>query len=143
MAVYLAGSLWLGHQIPVGLFIQFIILQMLMMAVVASLSFWLSMLLNLDAAITISTLLYLSAALVSKLVLFMYDYMSALQQFVLKIYVFLVPQLYLFDLSQKAVHGDEWEPVAAWVMLSLVGYAALYTGVFFTLALMTFRRKAL
>jgi ABC-type transport system involved in multi-copper enzyme maturation permease subunit len=58
MAVFLAGSLYLHSRLHWGLLFQYVYLQMIMMLVLATLSFLLSLVLNLDAAITIGVLFY-------------------------------------------------------------------------------------
>lgn len=143
MVIYLAGSFWLGATLHLPIFLQFIYLQMLAILILASLSFWLSLSLNLDAAITIGAILYGFSTIITSALSFLYDYVDPLQQRVLFVLNYAVPHLTLFDLSEKAVHAEAWGPVPAWVILSLTAYALAWSGVFLGLTYWSFRRRPL
>ena len=49
----------------------------------------------------------------------------------------------LFDLSEKAVHGEMWEPLPFGILAALTLYALVFAGVYFLLAAAAFRRKPL
>jgi ABC-type transport system involved in multi-copper enzyme maturation permease subunit len=143
MVIYVAGALYLGGVVPWGLFGQYVYLQVLMMLVLATLCFWLSMLLNLDAAITVGVLLYILASTVASMMSYLYDYMSAAGQCLLLVFNYALPQLILFDLSEKAVHGEVWTPLGASTMLALTAYGLAFSVVYFGMAALCFRRRAL
>jgi ABC-type transport system involved in multi-copper enzyme maturation permease subunit len=143
MAVYLAGALYLGGRIPWALFAQYIYLQMLLMLILATLSFWLSMVVNLDAAITMGFLFYGASALLTTAVSILYDYVGLAGKVLLVLVNFVVPQLSLFDLSAKAVHAEAWPPVGWTPMLVLTAYGLFFAGLYFLLAMITFRRRPL
>ncbi len=143
MLVYLCGTLYLKGTIPWVLFGQYIYLQLLMMLIISTLSFFLSMIMNLDAAITISSLLYISATTLSSLITYIYQDLEPIGQKVMLALVYLIPQLTLFDLSEKAVHASTWHPVEGAIIFQLTIYALIYSGIYFILALMSFRRRAL
>ncbi len=143
MAVYVAGTLWLGHRIPWALFGQYVFLQLLMMTIVATMSFWLSMVLNLDAAISIAAVLYLSASVLSSLVTYIFPDLTTVGRYLLTAFVYLVPQLQIFDLSAKATHGTDWPPLSLATMAMLTAYAAVYSSGFVGLSLLAFRRRSL
>ncbi len=144
MGVYIAGSLYLGQSIPWGIFFQYIYLQMFMMLILATLSFWLSMVMNLDAAITIGTLFYLISSTIMSIISNLYDFASRPGQFAMQVANYAIPQLALFDLSEKTVHaGEMWGPIGLQPMAILTAYGLFWAGLFFVAALILFRRRAL
>jgi ABC-type transport system involved in multi-copper enzyme maturation permease subunit len=142
MAVFLAGSLTIKSPVNAGLFLQFIYLQFWNFAVLGGLAFLLSLMLNIDAAITICILLYIFSQVLMSLMSYIYDYISPLQQTFLLGVHFVVPQLSLFDLSAKVVHGI-WPPIASWAMWGLTAYGAAYTVLYLSGTYLLFRRRAL
>jgi Cu-processing system permease protein len=143
MVIYVLGTWYIGDQIPWGLFLQYIYLQMLMMLILATLGFWLSMVLNLDAAITIGALFYALAAMITSVTTFIYDMVSAWQQTVLLVLTYVIPQLTLFDLSEKATHASAWEPLGWSTMGMLTIYGMIYVVIFFSLGVLSFYRRPL
>ncbi|MFP4379866.1 MAG: ABC transporter permease [Candidatus Sumerlaeia bacterium] len=148
MVIFLAGSLTLGAQMHMGLFLQAIYLQLLSMAVVAALTFMVSMVANTDAAITLSTILYISSQVLMNLMSEIYDFVGQLQRYVLLALHFIIPQLTLFDASKKVVHSVNegevmWGALPASTMLTLTIYAAIYAFIFLGGAYLFFRRKPL
>lgn len=143
MAVYVIGTLYLGSVVPWALFGQYMYLQVLMMAILATLCFWLSMLLNLDAAITVGVLFYILASTFTSMMSYLYDYMDALGKGLLVLMNYALPQLVLFDLSEKAVHGEVWTPLSAYTMLTLTVYGVAFSAAYFAFAAVSFRRRAL
>jgi Cu-processing system permease protein len=143
MLIYLLGSLRIGASVPWGLFLQHVYLQIWMLAVIATLGFWLSLLVHTDAAITICVLLYALSAVSSMVLVNLYGYLGLAGRYLLLALTYLLPQLTLLDLSEKAVHAEVWPPLAWPVMLALSAYAAVYVVVYFTGALVVFRRRAL
>ena len=143
MFIYVVGTLYTQEAIPWGLFLQYTYLQLVMMLVLATLGFWLSMLLNLDAAITVGVVIYFTASTLTTMTAYLYDFMGPVGQAVLKIVVFLVPQLTLLDLSGKAVHAGVWSPLPFTILAMLTVYGLVYAGLYFTFAGLCFRRRAL
>jgi len=143
MIVYAVGSILIGAAIPWALFAQHIYLQLLMLAILATLAFWLSLLLNLDAAITIGALFYFLAATFTSITTYIYDYADAFGQWVIRVMTYVIPQLPVFDLSGRTVHAERWEPVPLGMMLLVTGYGLLFIALYFALATLLFRRRAL
>lgn len=143
MTIYVLGAAYLGTPVPGALFAQYIYLQMLMMLVLSTMSFWLSMVFNLDAAITLGAVMYLGANILTTAVSEIYDDVGRAQQLVLLAITFLVPQLTLFDLSGKAVHSSAWDPLGFDVMAKLTAYGGVFAVVYFAAALYCFRRRPL
>lgn len=143
MVVYVLGTLYMGGSVPWMLFLQHVYLQMIMLMVLAGLGFWLSMTLNFDAAVTIGVLFYATASLVASFTSYLYDYMSAAGQWMLKTMVIVIPQLSLFDLTGKAVHGESWDPLALATLLQLTVYGAVFAFLYFSCAALCFQRRAL
>ena len=142
MVVFLIGSLTIKLPINNELFLQFLYLQFWNYAVLASMAFMLSLLMNIDAAITISILLYLCSQVLMTLMSYLYDYLNGVQQSLLLALHFIVPQLSLFDLSGKVVH-EIWPPIASWALLALTAYGAAYTFVYLSASYLLFHRRAL
>lgn len=143
MSIYVIGAMVTGHGVPWGLFLQYVYLQLVMMLILATLGFWLSMLFNLDAAVTIGTVIYFTASTLTTMVAYLYDFTGAAGQAVLRSLVYLVPQLTLFDLSGKTVHSGVWSPLPLAVMLWLTLYGLVYAAAYFSFAGLCFRRRAL
>jgi ABC-type transport system involved in multi-copper enzyme maturation permease subunit len=143
MAVFVAGSLYLGASVPWGLTLQFIYLQMIMMLILASLAFWLSLLFNLDAAITTGLLFYATSAVITSATSFLYDWVSGFGRIMLSLLIFLLPQLTLFDLSAKTVHSEAWSPLSAAVLGQLTLYGLVFVVIYTALAYFSFRRRPL
>lgn len=141
--VFVLGNLYLKSQVNWPVFAQAVYLQMLALSVIASLSFLLSMVLNLDAAVTLSVLIYVLGQLFTATLSLIYENANAATKVVLSILNFAVPQLTLFDLSGKVVHGDVWGPIGFWAMRNLTLYALLYTTIFFVLSYLIFRKRTI
>jgi len=143
MAVYVGGTLYLGGTIPALLFAQYVYLQLVMILVLASLCLWLSLVANLDAAITLAALFYLTAGALSSISLFLYDFAEPAGRRVLWLLNYAVPQFVLFDLSEKAVHAEIWSPLPAGIIAALTGYGLAFAALYLGLAYVWFRRRPL
>lgn len=141
MAVVVVGAAIMGTPIRWTIFLQFVYLQCLLVGVLAALAFVLSMTLNMDAAITIATLVYLLGNVLTNALTMLYEFVGPVGRVLLTILNYAVPQPALFDLSAKVVH--EWPPIPA----SILGLATLYAGMFVVpylgLSYAMFRRRAL
>lgn len=143
MAIYVAGVIHLGGNLPIMLFTQYIYLQMLKLLILATLSFWLSMLVNLDAAITLGVVFMLASSVLTAALSYIYEFVSPVGQIVLKVLNYGIPQLTLLDLSGKTVHAEIWPPLEAPIMLALTAYALFFASLYFALSMLWFRRRAL
>ena len=143
MSVFVAGSLYLGARIPWALFLQFIYLQILMMLVLATLCFWFSMFMNLDATVTLGVIFYATSTLLTTASTYLYYFVGRAGQIVLTALVYIIPQLSLFDLSGKATHSSIWAPLGIRPLVELTLYGGFYAALFFFFALILFRRRAL
>jgi len=158
--LFLGGMKYLGATLNGPLFVQAVYLQCLALSLVASTAFMLSLLFNVDAAVTVSVLLFgLGGALTSALD-YIYDSLKGWGQFtvpwfggteisaslgglLMRFLNYCVPQFSLFDLSGKVVHGNTWGPVEGWVIWYLTAYAAVFLVVFLGVSHHLFRRRAL
>lgn len=143
MAVYFGGTLYLSHTIPWPIMLQYVYLQVLMTAVISTMSFWLSLTLNLDAAITVGAILALASSTLSTVIVYISQDFPPAGRLLLLVLVYAIPQFQLFDLGAKATHGDDWPPISAETVAMLTAYAGVYASAFFGLSLLSFRRKAL
>lgn len=141
MGVFLVG--WLLHRPELSwvLFVEFVYLQLLLVMVLAALSFALSMLMAVDAAITVTTLLFLLGHVLTNALTMLYEYLGALGQWMLIGLNYLVPQPALFDLSGKLVHG--WDPIGWEIVLLATAYALMFVLPYLALSYVLFRRKPL
>lgn len=143
MAVYVGGALYLGSNVPVLIFVQYLYLQLLMMLVLATLSFLLSLVMNFDAAVTFGILLFLISPIVTNALStpFLYEGFETGGRYMLLVLNYVIPQYTLFDLSEKTVH--DWDPVGAWVIGAMTLYALAFAVPFYLLSLFVFGRRAL
>ena len=143
MLLYVAGCLVLGVPVYPLLLLQHVFLQTCLFTILTSLSFLLSIRMSHDAALSLGFLFYLVSNILSNLFLLLYDTAEGLGRTLIVALTWLFPQLVLFDLSEKNVHGDVWPPLSASVLGQLALYALVFTGAYFLLALWSFRRKPL
>lgn len=143
MALFLVGTIWMREPVNWGLFLQSVYLQMLGLSVVAAMAYALSLLLNLDAAITVSTLVFILASAYTSILSTLYDLVGQVGRIVLLALNFLIPHLTLFDLSAKVVHQQAWSAISAKAMVLLTGYGLAFTLAYLSLAYVLFRRKPL
>ncbi|MCC6546868.1 ABC transporter permease [Candidatus Sumerlaeota bacterium] len=143
MLVFLAGCQYLKIFVSPPLFAQFLFLQILGLLVVATLSFMLSLMTNLDAAITLGSLFYLLSSIFLSALSYLYQFSDTAVKFILRVMVFSVPQMSLFDLSEKVVHQEVWPPVPAFVIGQLTAYSLAFSSLFFLVAFLLFRRRPL
>ncbi len=141
MAVYIGGTLWMGGALPWGLFLQYVYLQMVMFLILACLGFLLSMLLSLDAAITIGVVFFALASTITHMISFLYPEADRGARAVYRALTVLLPQLTLFDLSEKAVHAEAWSPLSFGVLAQLTAYGLLFSALYFAGAYLLFRRR--
>ncbi len=143
MLLFVAGILILGGEMNWGLFLQHLLLQMLQAAVLTSGCFLLSLALNYDAALVIGFLIVFASGVLSSAALMLYDLTNAAGRVLIQVLTYALPQLLLFDLSEKVVHSDIWPPLSSGTMAALTLYAVVYTVVFMTGAYVLFRRRPL
>lgn len=137
------GAAVYATQMPISwaVFSQFVYLQTLLIAVLAALSFLLSMALNLDAAITITILIYLLGDILTNALTTIYDYVGAAGRAFLIFLNYAVPQPALFDLSAKVVHG--WPPISPAILGLVTLYALMFVVPYLGASYLLFRRRAL
>lgn len=151
MVVFLSGLLVQKVEFNWVLFGQFVYLQFWSFAILASLTCMLSLLLNVDAAVTVSLIVYLSSQVFLNLMSTLYDYVGAVQQAAIVALHYLIPQLTLFDASAKVVHSATlpggttvlWPSLAPWALFALTIYAAAYSALYLGIAYLLFRRRPL
>ncbi len=141
--LYVVGSAMMGAQLYTGLLVQHVILQLCMLGVLAALCFLLSILCNLDAAITFGTLFYIASSVFATLGTLVYETAGAWSRLCIRVVTWLLPQFLLFDLSEKSTHGEHWAPLPASILLQLVLYALVFTATYLGLTLLLFRRRPL
>lgn len=143
MTIFLIGTWRLGGTLHWGLFGQYLYLQMVMMLLLASLSFLLSMLMNLDAAICVGILFFAIASTYTSMLTYMYEFTSSAGRVGLLAMNYGIPQVSLFDLSAKATHAEHWGPLGWGVMAALTAYGLAFASVYTGAATLLFRRRPL
>lgn len=143
LLLYIVGCLVLGVPLYPVLLLQHAFLQVCMLLILTSLCFLLSVIFSFDAAVTFGVLYFFVASVLSNLYLIVYENSGALVRGLIAALTWLTPQLVLFDLSEKNVHGDVWPPLPFPVVGQLVLYALIFTAVHLALTLWIFRRKPL
>ncbi|CAN5492603.1 ABC transporter permease subunit [soil metagenome] len=143
MVIFIAGSFYLKAPVHIAIFLQFLYLQMLCLLIMATLSFMLSLLTNLDASITIATIFYVTGSIFLNAITYLYAYSGEVAKFVLLTLLFVIPQTSLFDLSEKVVHQEAWGPVHLHTILFLTVYSLIFSSIFFGISYLLFRRRAL
>ena len=141
MTLFLLGRILQGGSVPAVIFSQFIYLQVLLIAVIASLAFLLSLVAALDATITIVTLIYLLGHVLTNALIIIYDFTNGFGQLCLRIMNYVIPQPALFDLSGRMIH--HWDAPPALAMVQLTGYAFTFIIPFLTASYLLLRRKPL
>jgi ABC-type transport system involved in multi-copper enzyme maturation permease subunit len=143
LLLYMLGCLVIGAELYPVLLLQHALLQICMILILTSLSFLLSILVNIDAAITLGVLYFFVSSVFANLYLVLYENAAGAARLVIVALTWLMPQFMLFDLSEKNVHGDVWSPLTAGVMLQLGLYAMAFTAAHLVLTFWLFRRKPL
>ncbi len=141
--IYILGIRMLGGELHLVLFLQHAYLQLLQALVLTSAAFLLSLVLHYDAALVVGFLLYAAAGILSSAALMLYSLTHVVGRLLIRLLTFALPQLVLFDLSEKVVHGELWAPLGGQTLALLTGYALLYTAIFTGGAYILFRRRAL
>jgi len=141
--IYAAGIALLGGMHHPVLFLQYLYLQLLQAVVLTAGCFLLSLAMSYDAALVTGFLLVAVSGILSSASLMLYSLTNTAGRLLLRLLTVALPQLVLFDLSEKAVHGEMWSPLGTGTMMALTLYALLYAGVFTVGAYALFRRRAL
>ena len=128
--------------IPVSaVFWQALYLRILSMWIIAGFVLTMSMLLTSGANVTISLLVCLAMQTFANTITTVETDLQGIGQVLLRGFYFILPQLHLFDLSKKEIHG--WPPVELWVLAALTIYAAVYSAAFLAIGAYRFHRTAL
>ena len=143
MVVFVLGTFYMEGSVPWVMLLQHVYLQMLLMLILTCMAFLLSLLVNLDAAITLTVAFFGISSLMINLTSFLYATSSAVGRGIIQVLTWGLPQLALFDFSEKVVHAKDWSPLPLGLMAGLTGYAWVYAGAYFALTLVVFRRRAL
>lgn len=141
MAVFLIGSAVSGNLPAPAVFLQYVLLQLQLVAIMAALAFLLSLLVDLDAAITICALIYLLGQVLTNSMVLIYDFMAPAGQFLLRVLNYIVPQPAILDLSGKVVH--DWPPVSLTILGLTFAYTLMFVVPYLGASMLLFRRRAL
>jgi ABC-type transport system involved in multi-copper enzyme maturation permease subunit len=143
LLLYVIGCLGMGAPVYHGLLFQHLWLQLCMVVLLSSLSLLLSLLFDLDAAICIGALLLTLSAVISNLFLLLYENAGVAARHVLELLTWILPQISLFSLVEKNVHGELWDLLTLTVMAQLTAYALVCSCAYLVLTWWLFRRRPL
>lgn len=145
MVIFVIANVTLGAEFSARMLLQAVYLQLLGLAVVASMAFLLSVLLNTDAAITLSVVLYVGSQVMMNAVTLLREYVDPIRLNIAVALLYIVPQLTLFDASGRVVHGREgrFDMIEPEALVLMTGYGLFYIALFLGLTYVMFRRKAL
>lgn len=125
---------------PIAL--QYLLLKMLGLAVLCAVSQTLSTFMTPQAAATMSFVLAIGGAMLSRAFVMGYSSSPEGLQFVFKAVNGLLPQYSLFDIGSR-VSNQHWSPVPIWVVGALLAYAAVYVSGMLSLSWLKFRKQAI
>ncbi|MBC7806548.1 MAG: ABC transporter permease subunit [Akkermansiaceae bacterium] len=134
-------GLWLFGIVLGPIFLQYVALRAVALAVVCAITMLLSLLMTPGATVTISLLIAIGAATFSEAVVMLHGGAGRIADGALQASYYVLPHLDLFDLSKKVSYG--WQPVAAGTLWGLCGYALIYIVTFLGISTAVFNRKAL
>lgn len=140
LAIFVVACVSLKAPVNYGLFAQGIYLQAVSISVVSAMTFLLSLLLNIDAAITLATLLFMSSQVLMTLMSYLWDVVGSVQRALIIGLHYLIPQLTLFDVSAKITHNI-WAPLSMKSMMTLSVYGLVYSFIFLSMAYVLFRKR--
>ena len=128
--------------LPVGTaFLQAVYLRILSMWFIAAMTLFLSLTMTQGANVTVALLLCIAMSTFSNTLLAVTTELEGIWLKAFMAFYWLLPHLELFDLSKKEVHG--WPPVPMWVLVSMTGYALIYSTIFLALGCRRFKRLSL
>lgn len=139
-AMVLAALLIFGVRLE-PILLQYALCKMLGLAMVCAVGVSLSSCMTASAAATMTLLLALTSAMLSRAFLMAGAESESLAP-ALQLLHFILPQFHLFDLSGRAVNTG-WPAAPFWVVGALAGYMALYSLSALVLGWARFRRQAI
>jgi len=142
MLVFLICNTVMGYELSLPKFFQYIYLQALLIILISSLSFALSLIFNQDAAISLTALIYLLGQVFTSTITIIYETSSPAFQIFLKFINYTIPQPALYDMSAKVVHAM-WGPIPAKIVFMLTAYTFGFATFYLAISYLFFRRKPL
>lgn len=142
LCALVAGPLLLFGVSPDVLLGQFVLAKLMGLAVVCAVSFTLSLLMTPSAAVTLSFVVVLGSAVLTRAFETAQSHMAQPLATVVTLIEALVPRVALFDLGDRA-SSAALGPVPAWVLGAMGLYAATYGLAMLAIGWLNFRRKSL
>ncbi|MCK4401568.1 ABC transporter permease subunit [bacterium] len=121
--------------------IQGIFLHILQIMLISSIVICLSTFMTNAANATVSILYFILGYWIGKAISDALDNCGAFLAWILRSINYILPHLDYFDLSKKIVH--QWQPVPAWVIITVMIYAVVYISIFLLIGTLKFQRKQL
>lgn len=141
LAILTAVALLIFHVKFEPIMLQYVFGKMLGLVVICAVSMMLSTYVTASAAATISFIITFGSPMILRALVLGFETTPPATQLIFKLINSLLPQVSLFDLGGRVIYLN-WSPVPGWVLWSLAGYAALYSGAMIMMSWLKFRKQA-
>ena len=137
--VALLSALAAGVHPPAAAWAEMCLLHLVSLAVLSAMAIAMSTRLNRDAAVSLTVTAALAIYLIVPGIPKLAHYAVGWRSGMLELLYDLLPHLELFDLRRRVLHG--YGPISANVLLTLVAYSAVWTGVLLMVAWLAYRNR--
>ena len=137
--VALLSALAGGVHPPVAAWAEMCLLHLVSLAVLSAMAIAMSTRLNRDAAVSLTVTAALAIYLIVPKIPKLAHYAAGWRSGMLELLYYVLPHLELFDLRRRVLHG--YGPVSANVLVTLVAYGAVWTGVLLLVAWLAYRHR--
>ncbi len=138
-AVSLLAAWTVGVHPPAGVCAEMCLLHLASLAVLTAMAIAVSTRLNRDAAVSITVTAALTIYLLVPKIPNFIHYARGWRSGMLEGLYYVLPHLELFDLRRRVLHG--YGPISGNVLVTLVAYGAVWTGVLLLLAWFAYRHR--
>lgn len=122
--------------------LQYVLCKMMGLVVVCAVSMAFSAYMTPAAAATMSFIFAFGSGMIVRGLTIAYAAAPPVMQGAFKLLNAILPQFGLFDIGERASNVN-WSPVAAWVVVALASYMAVYSSAMVAFAWLRFRKQAI
>jgi ABC-type transport system involved in multi-copper enzyme maturation permease subunit len=133
--------MWKSGMQPGWIILQNLYLRFLSLLFLTAMTIFLSLILTHAANICLSLLITIGISIFATALTLVNEQLTGIQKTVVGLLYAVLPHFELFNLNYKVIH--QWDPIPAWVLLCLTGYAALYIFLLLCASWAVFKRKVL
>lgn len=130
-----------GEGFAYDMYLQGYLLWVLGLALIASMVVFISLHLTVSANITLSFCIYFLMSWFGPHLKEMALVSQQTSNIMLSILYYLLPHFEFYDMRTRLVHM--WDPIPAFIIISLIIYTSLYVALFISLAAISFKKKVL